>query len=72
MPAPRAVVVVWAPFPDAVVVSGGVTYVAGPKLAGWLDDQPRRLAHDHLDALRTRALTADAPGLRRIRGHQPV
>jgi len=72
MPAPRAVVVVWAPFPDAVVVSGGVTYVAGLNLAGWLGDQPRQLNHDHLDTLRTSAVTADTPKLRLIRGHQPA
>jgi hypothetical protein len=42
LPAPHAVVVIWAPFPEGLVVSGGITYVAGDRLAGWLSDQPRR------------------------------
>jgi hypothetical protein len=41
IPAPRAVVVVWAPFPDRVAVSAGVTYVAGEHLAEWISTQPR-------------------------------
>ena len=40
--APHAVVVIWAPFPEGLVVSGGITYVAGDRLAGWLSEQPRR------------------------------
>ena len=38
--APRPVVVIWAPFPERIAVSGGVTYVAGEDLAGWLAGQP--------------------------------
>lgn len=41
VPAPRAVVVVWAPFPERVTVCGGVSYVAGERLADWLQEQPR-------------------------------
>ncbi|SFE04706.1 nuclease-related domain-containing protein [Blastococcus tunisiensis] len=51
LPPPRAVVVVWARFPDRLALSGGISYVAGELLAGWLSgrtappDQrvPRRL-----------------------------
>jgi hypothetical protein len=46
LPAPRAVVVVWAPFPEGLAVSGGITYIAGERLAAWLSDQPRRPAHE--------------------------
>lgn len=38
--AARAVVVVWASFPDGVAVSGGITYVAGERLTEWLSRQP--------------------------------
>lgn len=41
-PAPRAVVVVWAPFPEGVTVSAGVSYVAGEHLVDWLVGQPAR------------------------------
>jgi hypothetical protein len=34
--------VIWAPFPEGLAVSGGITYVAGDRLAGWLSQQPRR------------------------------
>jgi Nuclease-related domain len=43
LPGPHAVVVVWSPFPDALAVSGGITYVAGEHLAEWLSGQTRRL-----------------------------
>ena len=58
LPAPRAVVVIWARFPERLALSGGITYVAGEHLAEWLSDQPRRPDHpgapdfpigDHLD-----------------------
>lgn len=38
---PRAVVVVWAPFAEGVVETGGVTYVAGDRLLGWLTGRSR-------------------------------
>jgi hypothetical protein len=57
VPPPCAVVVVWAPFPETVAVSGGVTYVAGVHLAAWLGAQPRDPDHDHLDRFRDEALT---------------
>ncbi len=41
LPAPRAVVVIWAPFPEGMAISGGITYIAGERLAAWLSDQPR-------------------------------
>lgn len=41
-PPPRAVVVVWAPFPEGVTVCAGVSYVAGEHLADWLAGQPAR------------------------------
>jgi hypothetical protein len=44
LPAPRAVAVIWAPFPERFAISGGITYIAGDDLAEWLSDQPRRLA----------------------------
>jgi Nuclease-related domain len=46
LPTPRAVVVIWAPFPDGLAVSGGITYVAGEYLADWLSGEPRR-GEDH-------------------------
>lgn len=39
LPAPRAVVVVWATFPDRLALSGGITYVAGDHLVEWLSGQ---------------------------------
>jgi hypothetical protein len=42
LPGPHAVVVVWSPFPEGLAVSGGITYVAGDRLAGWMQEQPRR------------------------------
>jgi hypothetical protein len=50
LPAPHAVVVIWARFPERVAVSGGVTYVAGEQLAGWLAAQPERLDRRQLAA----------------------
>jgi Nuclease-related domain len=47
--APSAVVVVWAPFPERVAASGGVTYVAGDALADWLADQRPRPAEGPFD-----------------------
>ncbi len=41
-PAPRVVVVVWAPFPEGVTVCAGVSYVAGEHLVDWLVGQPAR------------------------------
>ena len=72
MPAPCAVVVVWAPFPERVVVSGGVTYVAGERLAGWLAGQPRRLDHHRLAAFPTDALAAARPRAYPTRVREPV
>jgi|tagenome__1003787_1003787.scaffolds.fasta_scaffold20886235_3 hypothetical protein len=72
MPAPCAVVVVWAPFPDRVAVSGGVTYVAGEQLAAWLGARPRRLDHDRLADVAAGALTAAPPRPRGIRTREPV
>jgi hypothetical protein len=51
IPAPRPVVVVWAPFPDRVSVYGGVTYLAGEDLADWLRAQPSRAASPRLAGL---------------------
>lgn len=51
VPAPAAVVVVWAPFPQRVVHAGGSTYVAGDHLADWLISQPRRLTRDQITRL---------------------
>ena len=42
LPPPRAVVVVWATFPERLALSGGITYVAGDHLVEWLSDQARR------------------------------
>lgn len=41
-PAPRAVVVVWASFPELVTVCAGISYVAGEHLVEWLAAQPAR------------------------------
>jgi hypothetical protein len=43
--APQAVVVIWAPFPEGLAVSGGITYVAGDRLVSWMSDQRRRPDH---------------------------
>lgn len=54
LPAPRAVVVVWATFPERLALSGGITYVAGDRLLDWLSDQAggtgRRLLPPHAGA----------------------
>jgi len=70
-PAPCAVVVVWAPFPERVAVSGGVTYVAGEHLAAWLAGQPRRLDPERLAAVSAGAFPAP-PALRATRVREPV
>jgi hypothetical protein len=59
LPAPCAVVVIWAPFPDRVAVSGGVTYVAGEHLTDWLLGQPARLDAGQLAALWVGATPGD-------------
>lgn len=59
LPAPHAVVVIWAPFLDRVAVSGGVTYVSGEHLADWLTAQPQRLDRPRLTALSLRTVGAD-------------
>lgn len=51
IPAPRPVVVVWAPFPDRVSVCGGVTYLAGEDLADWLRAQPSRAVPPRWESL---------------------
>jgi hypothetical protein len=71
-PAPCAVVVVWAPFPERVAVSGGVTYVAGEHLAGWLAAQPRRLDDRGLAAFPTGALAAAGRRASARRAREPV
>ena len=59
--APRAVVAIWAPFPDRIAESGGVTYVAGAYLADWLAGQPTRLGVDEVAALTGAATAALVP-----------
>lgn len=51
VPAPRAVVVVWAPFAQRHAVCGSVDYVAGDHVADWLLGQPRQLHREHVAAL---------------------
>jgi Nuclease-related domain len=41
---PHAVVVIWAPFPEGLAVSGAITYVSGDRLAAWMSEQPCRQA----------------------------
>lgn len=60
LPAPHAVVVVWAPFLERVAVSGGVTYVAGEHLADWLAGQAPCLDGRRLTDLSLRAVATDA------------
>ena len=48
-------VVVWATFPQQVVVAGTRTFVAGEHLADWLTGQPRTVARNQLQALRDAA-----------------
>ncbi|NEK84270.1 NERD domain-containing protein [Blastococcus saxobsidens] len=64
--AARAVVVVWSPFPDGIAESGGVTYIAGERLAAWLSEQPRRLDHDQVAALTGAGLRAFVPDQRAV------
>jgi hypothetical protein len=59
--APRAVVAIWAPFPDRIAESGGVTYIAGAYLADWLAGQPTRLGVDEVAALTGAATAALVP-----------
>lgn len=58
VPAPTPVVVVWAPFPQRVESSGGITYVDGEHLADWLHGRPRQLHHQQAAQLAA-AATAD-------------
>ena len=60
VPAPRCVVVVWAPFPAGIAHAGAVTYVSGPRLVDWLvaDAGSRPLHRAGLAALH-RAATGD-------------
>lgn len=51
VPAPRAVAVVWAPFPQQHAVSRSVDYVAGDHIADWLLAQPRQLHRDQVAKL---------------------
>ncbi len=51
VPAPRAVAVLWAPFPQQHAVSRSVDYVAGDHIADWLLGQPRQLHHEHVAQL---------------------
>jgi Nuclease-related domain len=51
LPAPCAVVVIWAPFPERVAVSCGVTYIAGEQLGDWLTGQPSRLDRQRVAAM---------------------
>jgi len=60
-PAPCAVVVVWAPFPERVAVSGGVTYVAGDHLADWLAAEPLRSDSPRVATVSTGAFAAPPP-----------
>lgn len=57
----RAVVVVWATFPERVVASGSVTYVAGEHLVEWLSTQPHSLDGSGLRALRAVDLSTLVP-----------
>lgn len=59
--APRTLVVVWSPFPDRLAESGGITYIAGDDLVGWLSDQPRRLDDQELTALTASVLRVCPP-----------
>jgi hypothetical protein len=47
-PPARAVVVVWAPFPEQVTLCAGIAYVAGDRLVEWLIEQPARSAPPRL------------------------
>jgi hypothetical protein len=51
VPAPRAVAVLWAPFPQQHAVSRSVDYVAGDHIADWLLGQPRQLHREHVAQL---------------------
>jgi hypothetical protein len=64
--APRAVVVIWAAFPERVAVSGSLTYVAGEHLARWLSDQPRQLDERQLSALSVVSIAGRAPTQRSL------
>lgn len=65
LPAPRAVVVVWAPFPERVAVSCGVTYVAGELLADWLAGQPACPDRRSFTAISLRTVTGAVPASQR-------
>ena len=69
VPAPRAVVVVWATFPERLALSGGITYVAGDHLVAWISDQARRTS-EQLPPPRTPAAAAGAPSRSRPRREQ--
>jgi hypothetical protein len=64
--APRAVVVIWAAFPERVAVSGSLTYVAGEHLVRWLSDQPRQLDEAQLSALNAVTIAGRVPTQRAL------
>lgn len=49
--AARAVVVIWAPFPQRHAACGSVDFVAGDHVADWLLGQPKQLHRDHVRQL---------------------
>ncbi|MGY1752109.1 nuclease-related domain-containing protein [Blastococcus sp. SYSU D01042] len=61
VPAPQAVVVVWAPFPERAAGSGGLCYVAGEHLVEWLVGRPARPAPTAPAALPLPPAPARAP-----------
>jgi len=56
------VVVLWCEFPAQVAEHGGVTYVHGSRLAGWLEAQPASASAQSVENARSclRRLEADA------------
>ena len=63
VPAPQAVVVVWAPFPDRVAVCAGLSYVAGEHLVEWLAGRPGRSPSAPVPSPRGPAVAPDRPAL---------
>ena len=79
-PCVRLVVVLWGEFPDGVIASDGVTFVAGPRLAAWLREQapfpvPEWLVGPVAEAvrgLRSPVASAAEPRGRRWRWRHPM
>ena len=64
-----AVVVLWCPFPQAIVQADRVTFVGGPEILTWMRSRPRTLAEEEVAdiAERLRVLKNASPAGPQVR-----